>query len=715
MTAPFSDDGVPTLSNIARSGRGDFKQLPDVSAADLEKAIRKYVETLLATNTPGVIEISHARVAGELQLANILSARGSSIGCKWNECEFTSPLVLDGAILSFLHLCRCCIHVLRANNIHVLNDIEIRSTWQSRNNGESRLDFRGVCVEGSMRFLESNKFHIDSTAKADSTRKRELNAVDLGGARIAGDIVFEDRTATPASSDDENFFGGVSLQGATVSGNVVFHGQRVGANQLGRYSIDLSGAKIGLSLSLEDCILGGTLQLRESTIGTHLRLAAVSIKPTLRRSSTEYPSDALNLDVASIGGYCSMYGGCKFLGPLNMKSARIGEFLELLDLYLTVGEDAELRALDATGIKVGSTINLGVAQGPKSLVIRGVSSFDRALTGGDFNIWQLEIECTAPNVSENKYPVLFSVYGAQITGRLQATQLINQCPMAIDLSLVRAGAVAGRLESGWGEPHEVQLKLEGMRYDAFVATGSEPAGDSLDEKDAIKWLMRQWPRGLIDRHAISLQPFQQLAKAYEMQGNVRSARWVLKEGLGLELRSRFIRDCFALNDSLSWGRTNVFKFSEAAFRLVGCLFLWAFQILFGYGYLPQRASATLLGFWLLGAALVHQGDEEHLFVPTATPVDAPIVQPSQIAAGKPIGPMPSSDRSGSLPCADLNSFVYAFDVMVPLLDLHEESRCSVNPSEHFWSFIKSLYAVIGWILTSVGILTLSGVLRRDLR
>lgn len=70
----------------------------------------------------------------------------------------------------------------------------------------------------------------------------------------------------------------------------------------------------------------------------------------------------------------------------------------------------------------------------------------------------------------------------------------------------------------------------------------------------------------------------------------------------------------------------------------------------------------------------------------------------------------------------VNNFLYAADVFVPLVDLEQESRCTIRTAPEsarddpylFWRIAKSLYEIIGWIVISLTIVTISGVMRRDI-
>ncbi|MGZ8287390.1 MAG: pentapeptide repeat-containing protein [Allosphingosinicella sp.] len=75
------------------------------------------------------------------------------------------------------------------------------------------------------------------------------------------------------------------------------------------------------------------------------------------------------------------------------------------------------------------------------------------------------------------------------------------------------------------------------------------------------------------------------------------------------------------------------------------------------------------------------------------------------------------------PCnLDVNSLLYTVDIFIPLIDLDQERRCTIRDVDEgashdryaLWRLAKALYELIGWIITSLVILTITGVLRRDL-
>lgn len=78
-------------------------------------------------------------------------------------------------------------------------------------------------------------------------------------------------------------------------------------------------------------------------------------------------------------------------------------------------------------------------------------------------------------------------------------------------------------------------------------------------------------------------------------------------------------------------------------------------------------------------------------------------------------PDPHSAVAQELPCGDqVESMVFALDLMVPMLDLNQEGKCQVSgrSGAFAWRVFSALYAVVGAYVTSMLILTISGVLRR---
>lgn len=220
------------------------------------------------------------------------------------------------------------------------------------------------------------------------------------------------------------------------------------------------------------------------------------------------------------------------------------------------------------------------------------------------------------------------------------------------------------------------------------------------------------------------------------------------------------------------GRPLNFLIAVLIFVLIRSLsWLAGFTLRVGFGYLrrPLRALVTLtaaflLGWWGVAVARSHQ-----MLVVDAEPV-AGLAGPAA-PSGQPEPPprlMGSESAAGGqrfirdIPCDDtLVAPLYALDVLVPLVDLREESRCEIrrlpkgweeaiaahpnNPTRadeavhaleapgaddigslvelwenlpeltvknhHFWAVLKVFYAIAGWFIVSLALLTFTQVNR----
>jgi hypothetical protein len=70
-----------------------------------------------------------------------------------------------------------------------------------------------------------------------------------------------------------------------------------------------------------------------------------------------------------------------------------------------------------------------------------------------------------------------------------------------------------------------------------------------------------------------------------------------------------------------------------------------------------------------------------------------------------------------IPCGHvIEPVLYALEAFVPALEIGQERRCAITPGPDGmpWRIGLALYAVLGWIVTALTVLTVSGVARRHL-
>lgn len=244
-----------------------------------------------------------------------------------------------------------------------------------------------------------------------------------------------------------------------------------------------------------------------------------------------------------------------------------------------------------------------------------------------------------------------------------------------------------------------------------------------------EWQWRLWWLSLQYRNfepsgtEFSEQVYSELARVYQHQGHTEEATRLLSERLTLERRLR-------------------------ASLLMKPL-LWFWWLGFDYGLSPRRAVVTAVVAMLAGGWAVAWANNRELLVVDTLPAATLAVQRANpggaamsIVTGTPIGDATSVQTL--IPCADaIVPVLYAADVFIPLLDLRQEQRCQVRAHDasrdphawvdgdsywnaniesldrmrrdpRVWSFLHALYALLGAIVTSLVVLTVSGVTERAL-
>jgi hypothetical protein len=247
-----------------------------------------------------------------------------------------------------------------------------------------------------------------------------------------------------------------------------------------------------------------------------------------------------------------------------------------------------------------------------------------------------------------------------------------------------------------------------------------------------EWLLMQYANRLYprrDRSAfydrdISLgdfnpQPYEELAKALKSQGDFAGADDIMV------FRSEM--DNWLHFRSARWHRP-FDRLGRKLYQALRAPALWFFSRGFAYGMKPYRAMITFALFILIGwfgvawantgrpAVLGEWMSGQPVMVIDAEPMAAAIAFGSEWRVGPVIldgVTLGLADAAQEIPCGDeINEALYAVDLFIPLLDLRQETECRISNSSGVWNWIKTVYAIFGWIVTSLTILTVSGVMRR---
>lgn len=324
----------------------------------------------------------------------------------------------------------------------------------------------------------------------------------------------------------------------------------------------------------------------------------------------------------------------------------------------------------------------------------------------------------------------------------------------VSLKGVKIGSLADDHGNSWGS--DLRLDLDGLEYERFdeAAMGSraplnEKIRRNFDElkgdeklskkftafvrllfdiigslitkpisKHRIKWLKLQYDKIPPPLKEYKPQPYEQLIKTLRTQGNFDDSIKIMREKFRIERKVRFWRIGFK--------------------RMLS----WLSDIGFGYGLSPVRAFITFMLFWVVGwtvADLLNNRTlrvfpfgsdslwvipgislDQSVLVQETTPVNTiAILKVPQDRTDDVAAETATLSESGTpikeIHCGDqIEPALYALDTFVPLLDLRQESKCTISskPGAWGWRVAKSVYAILGWIVTSALILTISGVVRK---
>jgi hypothetical protein len=212
------------------------------------------------------------------------------------------------------------------------------------------------------------------------------------------------------------------------------------------------------------------------------------------------------------------------------------------------------------------------------------------------------------------------------------------------------------------------------------------------------------------------QPYTQLTKAFQQRGDDDAAREVevTKIRLAAYDRASSLRGRMAM------------------------LWWWFYGFSFRFGLSPFRAFVALVLLWSVGFIAIKLLDENDLLTANVgTFASAAIAEPKGEVV-RIVPRAPKDTPAPKLPCREaIAPALYAAELLIPILNLHQESRCDIRGREpqdegktqltfrqhpyhvfHWmvlpltWEYLKALYIVFGSIVTSLALLTFSGIARR---
>ena len=518
-------------------------------------------------------------------------------------------------------------------------------------------------------------------------------AVSLTGAKIGGNLECDAASLTNATADGT----GVALAGenAEIGGAVLLrHGFTA------RGGVSLLGATIGSNV--ECC---GALMENWSEAGS---------RETLRLTNVEIAGDVLlNQGFTSIG-YVSLWGTkiardldcttASFIGPSPAGAGR-----------------ASAGAMVATNLIVAGDVKL------IDVTMLGRLDCEHLATGGSL-IWDGLRFPREIVLGEARYryragmdaSARLQLAHARIGAALLARDLTAEVPLSIDLGGARAVTLDDEgFPAGWGVGRAKQGEFCALNLDGFVydRIGHLPPGDGngfgialsafgrwatvtrrshsaawairlarrlmheqrVHVQQRLVWVRRQQRKA----NEFHPQPYRHLAKVLRAQGHYHAARevaimeqWVTPASNWV---SRLLRPI--------WG---------------AC---------FGFGFSPVRATATVVVMLAIGTGGVWWA-WKHAHVLTINYAYAM----TEVADGPKFLKAERGQAMSDAPLCgkhDIQPLFYAMDMMLPVVALQQESKCSVDsrPGTEVWQVLWAAFSLIGKVATSLALLTYSGVLK----
>ncbi|MCH8013310.1 MAG: hypothetical protein IH823_00715 [Candidatus Dadabacteria bacterium] len=447
--------------------------------------------------------------------------------------------------------------------------------------------------------------------------------------------------------------GGIDLRHASV------RGLHLDGTHVGRIRADGMSVQGNLTIRHGFRCLGG------------IRLSGVKVGGNLECNGGEVMNEqgiALYADSIKVSGGAFFRDGFKAQGTVRFVGGSVGGNFEATgSQFINEGNDS----LTLDGVRVGGSVHLRdgfLSNGCVRLVKTEISGNLECDNGQFLNKGAMALHAEGLQVHGNVFlrnGTTFigevSLYGAVIDQTLNLTGLSRQALPALDLRSARIGTLLDA-EIGW--PEEGNLRLHGFIYHDIDSDAP------IDPDTQIEWIRRQPTKDF------SPQPYEQLADVLRKYGR----------------EDEMIQVLIAKNKDPA---------RRAHLTRIGRAWDFVFCKTMGYGYRPLRLLYVALSFVLLGWFFFGEGYRSDLMVPANEVVSS---------SGSGI-----DGNLGTVHYPRFYSLVYSIDEFVPLVNLHQGDYwipSAMIPGGLPLIIYLWVHIIMGWILTTMLIVGLTGLLRR---
>lgn len=537
----------------------------------------------------------------------------------------------------------------------------------------------------------------------------------------------------------------------------VFRGANI-AGTLNLCGCHLPGLK-GDSLACDGGLFLRQFQHQNFSSTEEVRLLGAQIGGVLDCSGAKFDgkdSNALSADGAVIKGGVFLKAGFIAMGAVRLPGAHIGGNLECDGAKLNGKKGSALFA-DSAAIKgsaflrdgftaeggvwlLGTQIDgdldcsaakfdgkEGYALAADRAVIRGSVFLNAGFIAiGQVRLYGAQIggnlECSSAKIDGKDGDALVAE-GMVVKGTFFLRKL-SEPVNGVSLAPARVGQLVDDANS-WGK----NLILDGFIY------GSITGGVPTDAATRLAWLDKQRPAhaGLDSAgSAFKPQPWRQLAKVLREMGHAEDARQV-----SIKFEERLRKANLIGQTPKEWN-----KLLSWSYRMISRAGHGLFGILTGYGYRPLRLLGWMFVVWLLCAGLYWCAALNGVFAPS----DPLVFQNPEYAACRPDFIALAPQHSDTIPpnmqgagnwylCdklrgeyAGFSPLAYSLDVILPLVDLQQESSWSpliptpkavwyqelaaVCDRYHLTRLLLWFEILFGWVSSLLLVAVVSGLTKR---
>lgn len=651
------------------------------------------------------LHLFFAKIEGVIDLHNGRGPSGEPLPPLYlTECELPDSVIVSHAHFRYLSLSYCKLSHLIGNGVCVEGHLDIDRVSSSQLDGSTTgMDGKGMCW-AELRGAHIHG-HLDTSGSKfvcmeNSTNRKILPdwysfALDLHRSKIDGSAFL---------SDGMSCIGGVDFSLTHVGGDVLL-------------PMAVLKAGDGCALDLSSSHIGGDVSLWQLRIKGLKAVGEREGSPKADDQDTEpyKPEDGLiNFFDASIKG--SLYATGALIDDFHLFGAKIGNNLVLSLREVAAPEVKQKRtkrriALLGWRLRRRITQRIDLRHAKVHLLAdengTGIPSSAKLLLEG-FEFETFYTDARPKGHDTRNFGLFVSLlFGCAVLALIGWSQFLFN---AFHMMTPHWATVI--LHSRW---LLVVAWAPAVAMGLLYALSSKMTPLSMLR---IRWLNLQYTGRFTwqNKNDYSPGPYEQLVRVFRAQGFFKEARQIAMHRLCVERQMK--TSIFARPISYLYWMTFGYGLSSlrALITFGVCIVIGATAVGVANGNFESKTPPSYLG--AVRPMVSYLPSVPPMLVVNSTAVNAVVMTNEETKVTVPATARGSSQNATTeeVMCGNqIEPLLYALDVFVPALDLQQESRCAVSTRDEarWWRMAKALYSVLGWIVVSLTILTVSGVLRRQ--